>query len=69
MICRIAKLREERALTQSQLAAQCGVSQQSISKLETGNGEPSYSLASSIARVLGCSIDDLYADEPPQAAV
>lgn len=68
MICRIAKLRENRSLTQSQLAAQCGVSQQSISKIETGNGEPSYSLADKIARALGCTIDDLYADEPPQAA-
>ena len=69
MICRIAKLRENRSLTQSQLAAQCGVSQQSISKIETGNGEPSYSLADKIARALGCTIDELYADEPPQAAV
>lgn len=64
MICRIAKLRENRSLTQSQLAAQCGVSQQSISKIETGNGEPSYSLADKIARALGCTIDELYADEP-----
>lgn len=63
MICRIAKLRENRSLTQSQLAAQCGVSQQSISKIETGNGEPSYSLADKIARALGCTIDELYADE------
>ena len=69
MICRIAALREERALTQAQLAAQCGVSQQSISKIETGNGEPSFSLAFNIARALGCAINDLYADEPPQAAV
>ena len=68
MVCRIAKLREGCSMTQAQLAAECGVSQQSISKIETGNGEPSYSLAVHIARALGCTTDDLYADEPEKEA-
>lgn len=68
MVCRIAKLREGCSMTQTQLAAECGVSQQSISKIETGKGEPSYSLAAHIARTLGCTIDDLYADEPEKEA-
>ena len=69
MVCKIAKLRERCLMTQAQLAAECGVSQQSISKIETGNGEPSFSLASSIAHALGCTINDLYADEPVKEVI
>ncbi|WP_122790010.1 helix-turn-helix transcriptional regulator [Intestinibacillus sp. Marseille-P6563] len=62
MICKIALLREKRKLTQAQLAAACGVSQQGISKIETGNSDPSCSLAFKIAKTLGCTIDELFDD-------
>lgn len=55
-------------MTQAQLAAACGISQQAVSKIETGGGEPSYSLAMRIAHALGCTIDELYADEPEKEA-
>lgn len=64
MTCMIAKLRKQKKITQSQLAEICGVSQQSISKIEVGNGNPSYLLAAKIAHALGCTTDELYADEP-----
>ncbi len=67
MKCRIGLLRVNRDMTQAQLATACGISQQAISKIETGSGDPSYSLAMRIAHVLGCTIDELYAEDKPQA--
>lgn len=68
MKCQIGDLRTDKNMTQAQLAAACGISQQAISKIETGGGEPSYSLAMRIAHALGCTIDELYADEPEKEA-
>lgn len=63
MKCLIGELRTDKNMTQVQLAAACGISQQAVSKIETGGGEPSYSLAMRIAHVLGCKIDELYETE------
>ena len=60
---RIAEFREKNGLTQTQLANMCGVSQQSISKVEKGNGLPSLKLASAIANALGCTMDELFETE------
>lgn len=68
MKCLIGELRTDQNMTQAQLAAACGISQQAVSKIETGSGEPSYSLAMRIAHALGCTIDELYADEPEKEA-
>lgn len=60
MECMIPKLRNLRGFSQKDLAEACHVSQQAISRIETGIGEPSYSLAVRIAAVLDCTIDELY---------
>lgn len=63
MTCKISRLRELRGMSQAQLAEKCNVTQQNISKIERGAGEPSYSLATKIAKALQCTIDDLYEKE------
>ena len=68
MKCLIGDWRTDKYMTQAQLAAACGISQQAVSKIETGGGEPSYSLAMRIAHVLGSPIDELYAAEPEKEA-
>ena len=64
MKSRIQELRGKKKLTQCMLAEKLGVSQQDISKIETGRCMPSYKIAFSISKLLGCTIDELYADAP-----
>lgn len=52
--------RDELKMTQSDLALACDVSQVAISKIERGLAYPSLQLARKIAKVLGCSIDELF---------
>ena len=59
----IQELREKKRLTQCMLAEKLGVSQQYISKIETGRCMPSYKIAFSISKLLGCTIDELYTEE------
>ena len=59
----IKKLREQKGLTQLQLAERLGVSDKSISKWETGRGYPDISLVESLAQVLGVSLVELFAGE------
>ena len=60
------KLRQEREranLSQEELARKAGVSQQAISMLENENRKnPRIDTVASIARVLGCTVDDLIDD-------
>jgi len=57
-------------LTQSQLADLCGVSRQAVSGAEAGSWSPSLGIALQLARVLGTSVDQLFAVEPqPREAV
>ena len=56
-------------MTQAELAGQLGVNPSSVAKWETEKSYPRADLLPRIAQLLGCTIDELYADEPPQAAV
>ena len=56
---RIKNYRKENNLTQDDLAEKLHVSRQSISKWETGNAYPNYSLLLDIAKLLNESVDDL----------
>lgn len=56
----IQRYRRRLGLTQYQLAHKIGVTYQAISKWETGRGTPDISLLPELARVFGCSIDDLF---------
>lgn len=57
---RICELRENKKMTQMQLAEACSVTQQLISKIESSRGAPSMKVAAVLANVLGCTIDDLF---------
>ena len=55
----IKKLREERQMTQSELAEQIGVSSKTISKWETAKGLPDITLLQPLSQALGISVIEL----------
>lgn len=60
--------REHKGLTQSQLADALGVSRATVAMWETEKTYPRADLLPKIASLLGCTIDELYADEPEKEA-
>jgi len=56
-------LREERRLSQGQLAEALGVSRQTVNAIEIGRYLPSLPLAFAIARFFGRPIEELFHDE------
>lgn len=59
----IRRLRENKRMTQQQLAEKIGVSDKAISKWETGRGYPDISLIEPLAGALGVSIIELFSGE------
>lgn len=57
----IRSLREERGLTQLQLAQLVGVGDKAVSKWERGGGCPDVSLLPALAAELGCPVETLLA--------
>ena len=57
---KIALLRKEKNITQTQLAEYLCLAPQTISRWEVGNGAPEISLLPKIAAFFGVSIDDLF---------
>lgn len=55
----IKKLREDKGMTQNQLAEFLGVSDKAVSKWETAKGLPDISLIESLAKSLGVSVMEL----------
>lgn len=55
----IRRFREERRMTQAQLAEKIGVSDKAVSKWETGKGLPDVSLVEELAGALGVSVLEL----------
>ena len=55
----IKRFREEKGLTQAQLAERIGVSDKAVSKWETGRGLPDISLVEPLAKTLGVSVPEL----------
>lgn len=62
----IRRLREERNLTQEQLADKLFVSSKAISKWETGHGLPDISLIKPLSLALGISVMELFSGESVQ---
>lgn len=58
----IKKKRIEKGLTQIEFAKQVGVLQSTVAMWETKRTNPMISKLPVIAKVLGCSIDDLFND-------
>lgn len=61
----IRTLRQQRGLTQEQVAAQLGVSCQAVSKWETEVNAPDIALLPAIAKLFGVTIDALFSPEAP----
>ncbi len=59
----IRRLREEKGITQTQLAAQIGVSSKAVSKWETAKGLPDITLMEPLAKALGVSVLELMSGE------
>ena len=59
----IKRLREEKKITQQQLAETIGVSDKAVSKWETGRGYPDISLVEPLAEALGVSVIELFSGE------
>ena len=63
-IFRIRELRQERGMTQAQLAKGMGLrSPSAITMWETGDRNPPSSILPQLANVLACTIDELYIRE------
>jgi putative transcriptional regulator len=60
---RLRELREERGLTQEELAKALGVTRQTIIAIEKGKYDPSLRLAFKIARFFGVKIEDIFVYE------
>ena len=58
--CRLKKYRLLKDLTQEQLAAQVGVRQETIMRLEKAQYNPSLKLAIDIARVVVAPIEEIF---------
>ena len=59
----IKRLREEKKLTQTELAERINVTDKAISKWETGRGYPDISLVEPLAKALGVSVIELLSGE------
>ena len=60
----IKQLRENKKLTQSELAEKIGVSSKTISKWETAKGLPDITLLEPLAQALGISVIELFSGRP-----
>lgn len=56
----IRKIREEKGLSQEQLARISGVSASHIGYIENGEREPTISILCKLAKALNVSLDELY---------
>ena len=59
----IKRLREEKKLTQTELAEKIFVTDKAVSKWETGRGYPDISLVENLAKALGVSVIELLSGE------
>lgn len=57
---RLRELREEKGLTQEELAKALGVTRQTVIAIEKGRYDPSLRLAFKIARFFGVKIEDIF---------
>ena len=60
---RIAQLRKEQGLTQTQLGALMGISQQHVASYEVGRRRVALALLPALARMLGVSMEELVGEE------
>jgi len=59
----VRRLREDRGLSQGQLATELRVSRQTVNAIETGRYLPSLPLAFAIARFFGRRLEEIFHDD------
>ncbi len=59
----LKKLREKTGLTQKDIASALNIDTSTVTKWETGESRPRAEKLPEIARLLGCSVDDLFNDK------
>jgi putative transcriptional regulator len=59
----VRRLREERGLSQGQLATELAVSRQTVNAIETGRYLPSLPLAFAIARLFSRPLEEIFHDD------
>lgn len=64
----LRRIRQERGLTQAELAREMSVTQSTIAMWERGAALPNAGKLPILADLLHCSIDELYGRTPPEAA-
>jgi putative molybdopterin biosynthesis protein len=62
----IKRFRQQRGLTQQELARQTGLSRQSLNQIENGSSVPSTAIALHLSRALGCRVEELFQLEEPR---
>lgn len=60
---RIRELRKKANLTQSQLSKYLGIDTSAVSLWETGKSMPTADKLPDLAKILGCTIDELFEEE------
>ena len=58
----IKNLRQRAGLTQEELAVKMQITQQAVARWENENTAPSVDKLPQLARILGCTIDELYGE-------
>jgi putative molybdopterin biosynthesis protein len=61
-ISRLRAIRSEQGLSQTKLARQTGLTRQAVGSIEAGRYLPNTLVALRLARVLGCAVEDLFAE-------
>ena len=59
---RLKEIRTEKHISQAEIASACGVSQSSIVGYENGRCTPNPETLVKMARILGCTVDELLED-------
>lgn len=65
---RVAQLRKDQGLTQTQLAERLGIAQQTLAHYEVGRLRIAASMLPALAEVLGTTLEELYGQQPARAA-
>ena len=57
---RVGELRQERGLSQRELALAAGITRQAVGAIETGRSQPSVGIALALARALGTTVEQVF---------
>ena len=69
VLTNLAQLRAKRAISAANLAAEAGISRQTIHAIEAGLYVPNTAVSLKLARILGTTVEDLFQLEPKQEVI